>query len=122
MGLFDFFFGGKKANHSAPVSSRPMPAKVVSFRDNFVEIPSLGFFGQFRKSHSGEWAICWSDSDEPNHRGGHRDSGHGRYVLYNVAQDKVALQGKLERPNSGNHHFERDATPASRLRAPQAKR
>lgn len=102
MGLFDFLFGDNKAKHAAPVRSRPTLAKVISFRDNFAEIPSLGFFGQFRKSHSGEWAICWSDSDEPNHRGGHRDSGHGRYVLYNVSQDRVALQGKLERPNSGS--------------------
>lgn len=102
MGLFDFLFGGKKVNNVPRVSSRPTLGKVVSFYDNFAEIPSLSFFGRFRKSHSNEWAICWSDSDEPNHRGGHRDSGHGRYVLYNVMQNKIVLQGKLERPNSGS--------------------
>lgn len=102
MGLFNFLFGGNKTKDAARVSSQSAPPKVISFRDKFVEIPSLGFFGPFRKSHSGEWAICWSDSDEPNHRGGHRESGHGRYVLYNVTQDKIALQGKLERPNSGS--------------------
>lgn len=101
MGLFDFIFGGNKTKDAARVSSQSELGKVISFRDKFVEIPSLGFFGPFRKSHSGEWAICWSDSDAPNHRGGHRDSGHGRYVLYNVTHNKIALQGKLERPNSG---------------------
>lgn len=102
MGLFDLLFGGNKPKDAARASYQSAPAKVISFRDKFVEIPSLGFFGPFRRSHSGEWAICWSDSDEPNHRGGHRDSGHGRYVLYNVTQNKITLQGKLERPNSGS--------------------
>jgi len=102
MGLCDFLFGGNKPKDAARASYQSAPGKVISFRDKFVEIPSLGFFGPFRKSHSGEWAICWSDSDEPNHRGGHRDSGHGRYVLYNVTQNKITLQGKLERPNSGS--------------------
>lgn len=102
MGLFDFLFGGNKTKITAQASSRPALRKAISFSDKFIELPSLGFFGQFRKSHSGEWAICWSDSDEPNHRGGHRDSGHGRYILYNVMRNKVVLQGRLERPNSGS--------------------
>ena len=102
MGLFKFLFGGNKTKGVARVPSLSAPSKVISFRDKFVEIPSLGFFGPFRKSHSGEWAICWSDSDNLNHRGGHRESGHGRYILYNVTQDIIALQGKLERPNSGS--------------------
>jgi len=102
MGLFDFLFGDNKAKTVAQQSSRPASGKGISYHDNFIEIPSLGFFGQFRKSHSGEWIICWSDSDELNHRGGHRDSGNGRYVLYNVTQNKVALQGGLQRPNSAS--------------------
>jgi|LNAP01.1.fsa_nt_gb hypothetical protein len=102
MGLFDFLFGGNKAKDAARVSSQPVAGKAISFSAKFVRIPSLGFFGPFSKSHSGEWVICWSDSDEQNHRGGHRESGHGRYVLYNVMQDKITLQGKLERPNSGS--------------------
>lgn len=102
MGLFNFLFGGKKTKNAAHVPSRSAPSKVISFHDRFVEIPSLGFFGSFRKSHSGEWAICWNDSDDLNHRGGHRESGHGRYILYNVTQDIIVLQGKLERPNSGS--------------------
>ena len=102
MGLFDFLFGAKKVTDSTQPSSRVTSRKDVTFLDNFVEIPSLGFFGQFKRSRSGEWVICWSDSDEQNHRGGHQDSGHGRYVLYNANKNTVAAQGRVERPNSGN--------------------
>jgi len=102
MGLLDFLLRRKKAMSSVQPSFRVTSKKDVSFLDNFIEIPSLGFFGQFRRSPSGEWVICWSDSDEQNHRGGYRDSGHGRYVLYNATPNTVALQGRVERPNSGN--------------------
>ncbi|MBU1862365.1 MAG: tetratricopeptide repeat protein [Candidatus Omnitrophica bacterium] len=102
MGLLDFLFGSKKEMDSAQPSFQDTSRKDVSFLDNFIKIPSLGFFGQFRRSSSGEWVICWSDSDEQNHRGGNRNSGHGRYVLYNATQNTVALQGKVERPNSGS--------------------
>jgi hypothetical protein len=102
MGLLDFLFGAKKGIDSKQPSSRITSRKDVTVLDNFIEIPELGFFGQFRRSHSGEWVICWSDSDEQNHRGGHRESGHGRYVLYNATQNVVALKGRVERPNSGS--------------------
>lgn len=102
MGLLNFLFGDKKTKNVAKVPSQFPQPKLISFREKFAEIPSLDFFGPFRKSHSGEWAICWSDSDAPNHRGGYRESGHGRYILYNVTQDTIALQGNLERPNSGS--------------------
>jgi len=101
MGLLDFLFS-KKATDSEQGSSLVTSRKAASFHDNFIEIPSLGFFGQFRRSHSGEWLLCWSDSDEKNHRGGHRDSGRGRYILYNATHDTIATQGRMERPNSGS--------------------
>ena len=74
---------------------------MVSYSGDFIEIRSIGFFGPFKKSKSGEWVIGWSDTDEEQHRGGHRESGHGHYVLYNAVQNRIALQGRLERPNSG---------------------
>lgn len=101
MSLFDFIFANKKATNVQQGSSQSMQGKAISFRNGFAEIPSLNFFGPFRKSHSNEWAICWSDSDRLNHIGGHRDSGHGCYILYNILQNKILLHGKLERPNSG---------------------
>lgn len=102
MGLLDFLFGSKKPENQAQPSSRTTSRKDVSFLDNFIEIPSLGFFGQFRRSRSGEWVICWSDSGEQSHRGGHRDGGHGRYVLFNATKNAVAVQGRVDRPNSGS--------------------
>ncbi|MFQ1915299.1 MULTISPECIES: hypothetical protein [Aeromonas] len=102
MSLFSFLFRGRKTKEVARSPSQSESPKVISFHDKFVEIPSLNFFGPFSKSQSGEWVICWSDSDAQNHRGGHRESGHGRYILYNVTQDKFELQGNLERPNSGS--------------------
>lgn len=104
MGLFDFFFRPKKTKSSQTTQqySRSASEKNISYRNDFVEISSIGFFGQFKKSNSDEWIICWSDSDDQQRRGGHRESGHGRYVLYNATQNKIVLQGKLERPNSGN--------------------
>jgi hypothetical protein len=102
MGLLDFLFGSKQPSRSAQPISRVTSGKDVSFLNNFVEIPSLGFFGPFRRSRSGEWIVCWSDSDEHNHRGGYRDAGYGRYVLYNVIKNVVAVHGRAERPNSGS--------------------
>jgi len=104
MGLFEFFFRPKKTENSqtAQQYSRSVSGKKISYHNDFVEIPSIGFFGLCKKSHSGEWIISWSDSDDQQHRSGYRESGHGRYVLYNATQDKIVLQGKLERPNSGN--------------------
>ncbi|MEJ2498878.1 MAG: hypothetical protein P8Y49_05750 [Sulfurovaceae bacterium] len=101
MGIFDFLFGRnnkdvtrKPSQHSSKHSA--------SFHNDFVDIPSLGFYGQFERSPSGEWVICWSDSDEQSHRGGYRESGYGRYILYNIFQNKVVLEGKIERPNAGS--------------------
>lgn len=104
MGLFNFLFGGNTdmTDKVGQPSSRPASERGITYTGNFIEIPSIDFFGRFRKSHSGEWVIGWSDSDETKHRGGHRDGGHGRYVLYNAVQNKIASQGRLERPNSGS--------------------
>lgn len=104
MGLLNFLFGSKK-NKNAEVAQRPsrsVSKRTISFKGGFIEIPSVGFFGQFKKSKSSEWIICWNDSDDQQHRGGHRESGHGRYVLFNASQNEIAFQGKLERPNSGS--------------------
>lgn len=102
MGLFDFFFGSNKATNKERVRSVTSSRKAISFCGNLIEIPSLDFFGEFRISRSGEWIICWTDSDEQNRRGGQRAGGHGRYILYHAPQDKFAVQGRAERPNSGS--------------------
>lgn len=102
MSLLDFLFGTKKPVRSVQPKSLIASGQGVSFLNDFIQIPSLGFFGRFSRSRSGEWLICWCDSDKQNHRGGHRDGGHGQYVLYNASQNVVAVQGRVERPNSGS--------------------
>lgn len=76
----------------------------AKFSDQFVCIDELGFFGSFRTSPSGEWCICWSDSDHEfnSGRGGYRTSGKGLYLLYNKSQDKVYSKGMLARPSSAH--------------------
>ncbi|MDP2102334.1 MAG: hypothetical protein Q8M39_10330 [Sulfuricurvum sp.] len=102
MGLLNFLFGSNKTNKATQSTPHRASEDEISYIGDFITIPSIGFFGPSKKSCSGEWVICWADSDETGHRGGHRDKGHGRYILYNVWQKKVVLQGKLERPNSGS--------------------
>jgi len=104
MGLFELLFGAKKKPHAKidEAHRRSVLQPNVSYVENFIEIKSADFFGEFKKSKSGEWIICWSDSDKEHHQGGHRESGYGHYVLFNAAQNKIVLQGKLEQPNSGS--------------------
>lgn len=102
MGLFDFIFSKMKTENKEKLDIGDSTPFRVSFIENFIEIPSLNFFGPFSKSDSGEWIICWSDSDEEDYRGGCRDGGLGRYVLCNSIKKTVVLEGRLERPNSGH--------------------
>jgi tetratricopeptide (TPR) repeat protein len=101
MGFLDLIFGSKKKAKEGRRPSHRSGAD-VSFSGNFIKISSIDFFGQFKKSSSGEWIVGWSDSAPGGRIGGHRDSGHGKYVLYNAAEKRLVLQGRLERPNSGN--------------------
>jgi len=97
MGILDFLFGKKSER---PGDDRHHPN--VSFIGGIAEIKSLDFMGQYQKSHSGEWIICWSDSDRDNCRGGYRESGHGSYVLYNSVENKIYAKGRMERPTHGS--------------------
>lgn len=102
MGLLDLIFGSKKKEKEKSHPRGSGAGTELRFLDNFIRISSLGFFGQFNKSPSGEWIVGWSDSDPEGCIGGHRESGHGRYILYNTVNKKLVLQGKLERPNSAD--------------------
>ncbi|MGF1760910.1 hypothetical protein L4D76_23915 [Photobacterium sagamiensis] len=103
MVLLNDLFGKNqdKTTQTNQKHSTSKPSEKISYHDDFIEISSINFFGQYQKSDSGEWVICWSDSDPQQQTGGYRESGFGRYVLYNAKQEKIVLQGKLERPNSG---------------------
>ena len=102
MGLLDLIFGSKK-NEIRKSHSRGNDAEIeVTFSDNVITVPSIGFFGQFKKSPSGEWVVGWSDYDQKGNIGGCRECGHGSYILYNTIKKNLVLQGKLERPNSAD--------------------
>jgi len=109
MGILDFLFGRTKssANRFEPEiaqrsNPKPTSEKGISYIGRFASIPSIDFYGLFKKSPSGEWVICWCDSDARGGRGGYRASGHGRYILYNTKLNAVVSQGALERPNSAD--------------------
>lgn len=112
MGLLDLLFGTKKkarkrtlknTTRTTNTPQRKIPQKVeLATFEGLAEIRSIGFLGEYRASTSGEWIICWSDSDRQSGISGHRPSGLGRYVLYNKKQEKIIAQGKLERPNNGH--------------------
>ncbi|SES30076.1 hypothetical protein SAMN04487958_1134 [Vreelandella subterranea] len=102
MGLLDLIFGSKKKEKEKSHPQGSEAGAELTFLDNFIRIQSIGFFGQFKKSPSGEWIVGWSDSDPEGGIGGHRESGHGRYILYNTVEKKLILQGELERPNSAD--------------------
>jgi hypothetical protein len=74
----------------------------IEFEDLFVRIPSLDFFGEFAKSPSGDFVLCWCDADRESGIAGARTSGPGRYLLCNPRQQTIVLQGMLERPNDGS--------------------
>lgn len=101
MGLLDLLFGSKpkprinKTNHSKPAKDLEYWSK------DLIQIHSINFMGSCKKSKSGEWLICWRDGNSDGSIGGHRDSGHGRYVLYNLIQNRVVVTGELERPQDG---------------------
>jgi len=67
--------------------------------DRFVRIASLDFFGQYRRSPDGRWLLAWRDGNDAGTHGGHRSSGPGRFYLFEG--DRLAAQGRAERPNDG---------------------
>lgn len=80
------------------VSSRE---RSIAFVGGMMEVSSANFFGPYAISPSGRWALGWRDADTSAGRGGHRSKGHGTYLLYDIESDRIAVTGKLERPNQG---------------------
>jgi hypothetical protein len=104
MHLFELLFGRRKRPDVAAVPAAPSPRSrpLIAFEHGMAQIDSLDFFGQYAKSPSGEYVLCWCDFDKASGRGGSRDSGLGTYMLYNALADAILLRGHLERPNDGS--------------------
>jgi tetratricopeptide (TPR) repeat protein len=99
----DVRFNGEKIDlRDKPDDGYYVQSGLAAFHQNMLFIKSIDFHGLFSKSKSNKWIIGWNDSDETHSRGGHRKSGHGRFVLYDAETDLIVTQGdKLERPNNG---------------------
>lgn len=100
MGLFAAIFGKKSAPLDNKLQNTTGSIKPI-FTKGFIRIEEIKFFGQYSESASGKWIIAWRDSDPEQGRGGHRDSGPGKYVLIDATGNKIILQGEIERPNNG---------------------
>jgi len=71
---------------------------------NIYRLNNVGDFyiGDFHRSENGRFILSWSDIADlgaEGIRGGAREKGFGRYLL--IDEDKLILQGKLERPHDG---------------------
>ena len=89
-------FSRKKKTTNNPVKQKVSILKVGT---NMVKITSIDFFGSYSESKNREFLIGCSDFDREKGVGGFRESGYGSYVL--VQNDKVLINGKLQRPHHG---------------------
>ncbi|GEM_PF-1097329 len=96
----DIHFMGKKLD--LRVKSASSNRLLTYFGDTSIIINSIDFSGSYSNSRSSKFVIGWSDFDSKNGRGGFRNSGHGRYVVYDSESDVIVIQGdNLQRPNDG---------------------
>jgi Tetratricopeptide repeat len=101
MGLLSRLFGGKRAAANEASAPKVTEFGEVDLSSGLIRLEVIDLFGPFAKSASGEWMVVWSDADSSQGVGGHRMTGHGRYALFNLRTQTVAVQGALERPNNG---------------------
>lgn len=94
MGFLTAIFGGKP---KPPGRKRDDPVDINFDDHEFVTILALDFFGQSSKSPDGRWAICWLDGNSAM-----SGTALGRYLLVDVINRRVVLDGNLERPNNGH--------------------
>lgn len=105
MKLLKLIFGKKRKRKSAVPTSQPRAkshSPGYSINNGLLSISAIDFFGDCNVSPSGDWILGWSDRDTTSGVSGSRDSGHGRYILFNKTESRIEYQGKLERPNSGH--------------------
>ena len=73
---------------------------IVFIDEYFLSISSMGFSGHYSQSENGQYIFAWSDGYVlEREEDGTEDWQTGRYIL--LADEKVILQGELERPDNG---------------------
>lgn len=104
MGLFNFLFRKKekdKSNESRK-GGDVIDAKFSEFGE-WLEISNIGFFGQFKKSGSGEWIVAWHDMHLTKKSDGGQEKKSGSYLLYNSKINKVIMWSQdIMRPQRGS--------------------
>lgn len=98
-GLLNRLFGKEQPAATAGTSTPPPRLSVNEFAERLLRIDELDFVGQFSRSPAGRYRLCWSDRNPEGTIGGHRSSGHGRWVL--LHDDRFVASGPLERPQDG---------------------
>ena len=96
MGLFDFLKTKEKTKMNKSGSSSDYSITP----EGMLEINKLDFYGQYHKSENGQFILSWADSNPERTISGHREKGHGSYVL--IGDGEIKLRGNIERPNDGN--------------------
>lgn len=100
MGLLDWVF---KKHIPQPDSTRASSTdKVFEIRASFITIPSIDYYGLYRRAPGEKWLLSWKDSTPDGSRGGSREAGEGRYVLVDVKGNKVRVDARMARPNNGS--------------------
>jgi hypothetical protein len=70
-----------------------------SYRDRFLHLPELNFFGSYAVSADGRYKVAWRDGNDEQTHGGYRESGPGICLL--LDRDIIVAQCRAERPNDG---------------------
>jgi hypothetical protein len=97
-GLWNRLFGtGDRKEPDAAKQATGAKARVV-LDGSFLEIPSLGFFGQYARSPNGRFTLAWRDATHTE-AGDARRTTPGRYLL--IEGDEIIVQGRAERPHDG---------------------
>lgn len=101
MSLFSWLFGKRGTPRPSSEEVKDDPKQVVELSNTFLSIDAIDWGGLFKKSPNRKWAVSWRDQTPDGSRGGHRESGEGRYILVNLSTGAVTAQGSMPRPNQG---------------------
>jgi hypothetical protein len=94
MGLFDWLF---KRGASAEQKADQRASSLLA--DDFLNIPSLQFFGPFSTSANGRYKLAWGSGGGLSTARKAQSRKSGRYLL--LEGERVLVEGKMIRPDHG---------------------
>jgi hypothetical protein len=99
MGILSRLFGSRSTTERSDADTRKGEATDSDLFQNFLDLPSHGFFGSCSHSPNKHFTLGWRDANDSGSRGGSRSSGLGRYIL--LRGEEVLVEGRMARPNDG---------------------